>query len=108
MSFAATLKDLRLRRGKSLQELADAVGVSKPHLYDLEMGKAKNPTKDVLEKLSAYFRVSVGSLLGEVETGSEGELLGVMFRELRDLGPDDLQLIDNIIKLRIEQAKSKS
>ena len=35
------LKELRLKKKLSLQELADAVGVSKAHVWELETGKSK-------------------------------------------------------------------
>lgn len=110
MSLAAQLKDLRRRNGKSLQELSDLIGVSKPHLWDLEMGKARNPTKEVLEKISSYFRVPVADLLGESENISddvaEGQRLRVMFRELRELKSTDLELLETMLKkMRETQAR---
>lgn len=107
MSFAARLKVLRLRSGKSLQQLADDVGVSKPHLWDLETGKARNPTKEVLEKISTHFKVTVAELLGETDK-DEGSGLGVMFRELRSLEPDDRELIEAMIQKLKEKQNKKS
>jgi transcriptional regulator with XRE-family HTH domain len=95
MSFAAKLKDLRMRSGKSLQELADAIGISKAHVWDLETGKSKNPSIDLLKKLSDYFKVSVATLVGE---DTDDEELRVMFRQLQELDPNDRKLIQSIIE----------
>jgi transcriptional regulator with XRE-family HTH domain len=91
MSFAAKLKDLRMRSGKSLQELADAIGISKAHVWDLETGKSKNPSLE----LSDHFKVSVATLVGE---DTDDEELRVMFRQLQELDPNDRKLIQSIIE----------
>jgi len=36
MGLGARIAELRLKKGFSLQEVADAVGVSKAHIWDLE------------------------------------------------------------------------
>lgn len=64
MSLGARLKELRLGRGVSLQTVADAVEVSKPHIWELERGTSKNPSLDLLKKLSVYYSVSLDYLAG--------------------------------------------
>lgn len=56
-----------MRKGKSLQEVADAVGVSKPHIWKLERedDDKANPSLELLEKLAKYFETSIASLIGE-------------------------------------------
>ena len=46
MSFAARLHHLRLRKGYSLQKVADAIGISKAHVWNLEKGTSDNPSID--------------------------------------------------------------
>lgn len=65
MSLAAKLKELRLKKGESLQRVADAVGVSKAHIWELEKGSSKNPGLELLTKLSAHFSVPIGFLTDE-------------------------------------------
>ena len=69
MSLATNLKKHRLRKGASLQEVADAVGVSKPHIWKLERGDDDkvNPSLELLEKLADYFKTSIASLISEDE-----------------------------------------
>lgn len=64
MSIAGQLKQLRLRKGRSLQQVADAVGVSKPHIWEIEAGKS-NASLDLVTKLSKYFGVSISVLVGD-------------------------------------------
>jgi len=40
MSLAAKLKELRGKNRQSLQDVADAIGASKTHIYDLETGRS--------------------------------------------------------------------
>lgn len=104
MTFSATLKQLRLKSGKSLQEVADAVGLSKAHLWELESGKSRNPTKDVLEKLSDHFKVPVAQLMGETVDDPD---LAVMFRQLRGISPEERAHIQALMdSIRSRQKKS--
>ena len=68
MSLANKLKELRLKKGQSLQQVADGVGVSKAHIWELERGSSTNPGLELLRKLAAHFSVTVAFL-----TDDEGE-----------------------------------
>ena len=63
--FATRIKGLRENSGKSLQEVADAIGASKAHMLELEQGRSTNPTLELLKKLAAFYNVTVGYLAGE-------------------------------------------
>jgi transcriptional regulator with XRE-family HTH domain len=53
------LEELRLERGMSLSQLAEASGVSKGYLSALESGKQKNPSLEKLMALSEALGVSI-------------------------------------------------
>jgi transcriptional regulator with XRE-family HTH domain len=97
MSFANKLKQCRLRKGQSLQEVADDLGISKAHFWELETGKSRNPSTDILIKLSNHFGVSIGWLLGEEETSTEDDKMKVLFRGLQTLDPADVDLIQSMV-----------
>lgn len=105
MSFAARLKSLRMKSGKSLQEVADQVGISKGHLWDLESGNSKNPSAELLTKLSTCFNVSVSTLAGEEPGDETEEGLKVMFRQLQELDPSTRDLIRALIDEKQRQKK---
>jgi transcriptional regulator with XRE-family HTH domain len=65
MSWGDRLKELRIRKGESLRQVADAVSASKPHIWELEQQKSKNPSLDLLTKLAQHFNVSISYLLDE-------------------------------------------
>ncbi len=105
MSFASKLKVLRLEKGYSLQALADKIGVSKAHVWDLERGQAKNPSLEVLEKLSTALGKPVAFLIGEdpESEGQESESV-VMYRDLQKLEPEDRETI----KIMMERLKKRT
>lgn len=93
MALGARLKELRLKKGRSLQQVADAVGVSKAHIWDMETGKSANPSMELLTNLSTYFETSVSALVGEDPTKAEDPHLIAMFRDLKALNPKDQETI---------------
>lgn len=98
MALAARLKELRVRTRKSLQDVADEVGASKAHIWDLETARAKNPSIELLTKLAKCFSVSVADLIGENPGGpDEQPELIAMYRELKNLSEEDRKAIQSIM-----------
>jgi transcriptional regulator with XRE-family HTH domain len=100
MSLAAKLKVLRIRKGLSLQQLADDENVksSKAHIWDLETGRSKNPSIELLTGLAKALGVSIADLVGENPTGKdEDPHIVAMYRELKDLTPEDRKVIQTVI-----------
>ena len=64
MALGSKLTALRLKKGASLQEVADAVGVSKAHIWELEKGRSKNPSADLIKRLADYFGQDLEFLVG--------------------------------------------
>ena len=67
MSIGDKIKDLRAKKRESLQQVADAVGVSKAHIWDLERGTSANPSLELLKKLADHFKVTVAYLADDLE-----------------------------------------
>lgn len=93
MSFAVRLKTARMKKGYSLQKLADLIGASKAHIWDLETERAKNPSLEVLTGLSRALDVSIAQLVGESASEDEPETARAMFRDLQSLDETDQQTI---------------
>lgn len=109
MALGAKLKELRTRKGDSLQQVADAVGASKAHIWELEMGKSKNPSLELLTKLAKHFDVPVAALVGEDPNaiGEDPELI-TMYRDFKGLTENDRKRIRGFMKVLKEQTKGKS
>lgn len=63
--LASAISDTRSALGWSLQKLADRSGLSKAHVWELEQGRAKNPTISSLLAIGRATGRSVSELLGE-------------------------------------------
>ena len=104
MALADRIKAFRMRKKLSLQELADSAGVSKAHIWDLETGRSKNPSMDLLIKLANKLEVAVVDRVGEnPDAEEEGSRVLGMYRELKNLSDRDLDVINSMI----ERLKSK-
>ena len=99
MTIGLKLKELRIANNKSLQEVADAVGASKAHIWDLEKGNSSNPSLDLLMKIASYFKIGVAELVGEDPNAlNEEPELVALYRDLKSLGPMDLETIGLLVK----------
>jgi transcriptional regulator with XRE-family HTH domain len=63
--------------------VADAVGVSKPHIWEIESGRS-NASLELVGKLARYFEVSVGTLLGETSGTPDFLVFGREFNSASD------------------------
>ncbi len=105
MAFKEALKRNRIKKGFSLQELADKIGASKAHVWDLEQGRAANPSLEVLQKLSTHLEVPIASLVGENPGDNEDNAKSVvMYRDLQKLDEEDRETI----KMMMERLKKRS
>lgn len=107
MSFASKLHDLRIAQRKSLQNVADAIGISKAHVFNLEKGITANPSMELVVKLAELFRVRVADLVGEVpEADDQPAEMVAMFRDLKSLDDGDrdtIRMLMETMKKRREQ-----
>ena len=99
MSFARKLHDLRIKQRLSLQDVADAIGISKAHVWNLEKAITANPSMDLVVKLAELFRVRVADLVGEgPDATEEAPEIVAMFRDLKQLGPRDRETIGMLME----------
>lgn len=111
MSLANRLIKLRHQKRKSLQEVATALDVSKPHIWELEKGNSKNPSMDLLKKLSKYYDVRIDYLAGYDNNPNEqnSELMH-FFRELEGQNPDpsDLEVLKAAAQALYDRKRKQS
>jgi transcriptional regulator with XRE-family HTH domain len=100
MSLGAKLNELRMRKGESLQQTADAVGVTKTHIWELEKGKSANPSAELLRKLADHFKVTVDFLIDPTREGlsTEDEAM-VFYRDLKSLDERDQETVRKMMEL---------
>ena len=94
MSFARKLHDLRVANRLSLQDVANSVGISKAHVFNLEKGITANPSMELVLKMAELFRVRVADLVGDNPEGEDQppEMVA-MYRDLTKLDDRDREMI---------------
>jgi transcriptional regulator with XRE-family HTH domain len=107
-SLAERLRLLRADKQVSLQTVADAVGISKPHVWELEKGKTQNPSLDLLVKFAEYYSVTLDFLAGKSEADLRFQKLGSMFRKIdqEKTTDEDLKVIEQAIDMALSLIKS--
>ena len=99
MTLGTRLYELRQAAGVSLQKAADEIGVSKAHIWELEKGRSRNPSFELVTKLSVYYGVSPDVLTGAAATPAAGDLqIERIHRDLVDLSQRDRDLIETMVK----------
>jgi|SRR5947209_4693758 len=108
MSLGLRLAKLRRRKGQSLQDVADVVEASKAHIWELEKGRAANPSMALVTRLADHFGVSVAYLIGEdIESADADGELQRMFRQAKQLGPAELGILDDMMKSLLKRRTAK-
>lgn len=109
MGFAARIAELRRNAKESLQDVADAVGVTKTHIWELERGRSANPSFSVIKGLADHFQVSVASLVDEdIDAKDADQELAKMFRLAADLDPDERRTVDDMIQSFLRRKKERA
>ncbi|WP_375459514.1 helix-turn-helix domain-containing protein [uncultured Enterovirga sp.] len=99
MGIGARITKLRLARSESFQQVADAVGVSKAHIWELEKGRTENPSMNLLKGLADHFGVSISFLVGEdAEAADADAQLQRMFRQAGALEPHERKILDDMMQ----------
>jgi len=106
MGVGRRITELRLKRSESLQQVADAVGVSKAHIWELEKGRTDNPSMALVTRLADHFDVTVAFLVGEDPKAADADpALARMFRQAGELDPGDRRILDDMVKSMLRRRR---
>lgn len=84
-----------------MQQVADAVGVSKAHIWELETGRSRNPGIELVRKLADHFSVTIAFLIGDEEVEDPAALQ--FFREFGgDISEGDWEVLRSLAE-RLKQ-----
>ena len=98
MQIGERIFSLRQKSSQSLQDVADAVGVSKAHIWELEKGRSSNPSFDLVRKLARHFGVTVDALVGDADEPAAGDMqIERIHRDLLDLSERDRGVVEATI-----------
>ena len=96
------LRELRKSLNLTQDQLAAAIGCTKSHVSEMEAGK-KNPSGPLLDRMAAYFKISVSDLIDEREPG--GAMLRSLMDEAGGLSEADLEALMLTAKAMRQRAK---
>lgn len=107
MRLGTRIAKLRRRKGQSLQDVADAVGVSKAHIWEMEKGRAANPSMMLVTHLADHFGVSIAYLVGEdVESEDAPRDIQRMFRQAAQLDDNERAILDDMMKSLLKRRRA--
>ena len=95
---AERIKNLRIEKKLTQQELGNIVGLTSTGVSYWESGKAV-PNFETMIKLSNYFGVSIDYFTGKSELGNKGMIL---FRKAEQVNKEDREKMYNIIDSTID------
>ncbi len=108
MSIGERLFSLRQKSGESLQGVADKVGASKAHVWELEKGRSKNPSFELVRRLAAHYGVSIDVLTGEAQEPDASKLqVDRIHRGLEALSDRDREIVEQMIAAMAQKSSSK-
>ena len=108
MGLGRRIAELRMKKQESLQRVADAVGVSKAHIWELEKGRTDNPAMALVTRLADHFGVSVSFLVGEdIEAEDADVELSRMFRQAQQLDARERQILDDMMQSLLRAHRSE-
>jgi transcriptional regulator with XRE-family HTH domain len=107
MSLATRVAALRRGKKQSLQEVADAVEVSKAHIWELEKGRTDNPSMNLVTRLADHFGVSVSFLVDEdIDAPDANTDLQRMFRQAKELEPHEREILNDMMQSLLRRRQS--
>lgn len=106
MSLGSKLKILRQKKGESLQQVANSVGISKAHVWEMEKGSSSNPGIELLTRLAKHFNVSVAYLIDDNSETSDAAALQ-FFRQFEGKLSDDDWITLQSIADRLKRTKNE-
>ncbi len=106
MRLGARILKLRTQADQSLQDVADAVGVSKAHIWEIEKGRADNPSMALVGRLAEHFQVSVAYLVGEdIKAEDADPELQYMFRQAQKLNANERAILKDMVDSLVKRGR---
>lgn len=100
MELSSELKRLRDSRRLTLRELSEQTGVSNAYLNQLENDRIKEPSPNIIAKLSQFYGVSYQRLMklaGYIVPGSKDNSSERHIEGLKDLSSDDIEQVRDFV-----------
>ncbi len=100
MTTGQRLREIRNKRGKTLEDVAEAIGVTPTSISKYESDRIKNIPQQKLEAISEFLDVSVSYILGLDQKEHENIILSIdeqmlieTYRQLSFLNQETVQIL---------------
>lgn len=103
-SLASILVGLRRGTRRTINDVAQAAGISRQHLWRIETGLVQAPGAEVLEGLAGAYGLSLAQLLDPRLASGRQETLSRLLDRAEAISDEDWHTLDEIGKRVIEAA----
>jgi transcriptional regulator with XRE-family HTH domain len=103
-SLGALIREERLKRGWSQEELADRAGLDQHDVSRVETGKSKNPQESTVLSLSEALDIPLGILYERTRYPEVSYQIPPLREELKTLGVDEQTVITHLARFLRENA----
>lgn len=101
LNIGDKIRELRIRKGMTQQELADIMGITYTSVSYWESGKSK-PDIFQIKKLSEYFHVTTDYIYGLTDENIKEDVqMRTLFRKASDLSDEKKEKLNSILKASI-------
>ncbi len=97
-SLAAILAELRRSTGRTINDVAQAAGISRQHLWRIERALVQAPGAEVLESIARAYGLSLAQLLDPRLTSGRKETLSRLTDLAETIADEDWRTLDEISK----------
>lgn len=110
------IRELRKQRGLTMKQLGNVVGLAESTISQYETGK-REPDNETLLKISEYFSVTVGYLIGadepkEAPTNGERDILDevdvAFYGDYKELSEDEQETVRDMVRLMRQRKEKRS
>lgn len=98
-SLQTKLKELRSKKGLSLDKLAEITETSKSYLWELENRGTRKPSAEKLAKFARALDVTTEYLFDDTATLNDSVVKEAFFRKFNRLDIEDQKKIEDIINM---------
>lgn len=98
-TFGKKIKELRTKKGLTLDQLASETGSSKSYIWELENKDPPRPSAEKLAAIAAALGVTTDYLIGREEVTLADAQDKAFFREYSQMDPDTREKIRAMAKL---------
>jgi transcriptional regulator with XRE-family HTH domain len=96
--FGTRLKELRLEKGVTQEELSNITGISFPTISRYENGKRDEPGLSILKKFANYFDVSIDYLTGDSDIRDKDFTPNEIAKIFNDLGDSEKKILMDLAR----------